>query len=147
MEKAIQLSLENVIEKKGGPFGCVIVSKNNEIISIGKNEVIKNQDPTAHAEIVAIRKACEKLGTPFLDNCSIYTSCEPCPMCYGAIKWAKLKKIYYCNTREDAKKIGFDDQEIYDEIIFKNQNMIQLPSKNGIKSFQKWDNTCEKILY
>ena len=93
MEKAIELSRENVSSGKGGPFGCVIVCNNNEILSVGKNEVICNNDPSAHAEIVAIRNACKKRNSPFLNDCVIYTSCEPCPMCYGAIKWAKINKI------------------------------------------------------
>jgi len=147
MKKAIELSIENVVSGNGGPFGCVIVSEDNSIISIGQNEVTKTNDPSAHAEIVAIRNACKKQNTPFLKNCTIYSSCEPCPMCYGAIKWAKIDKIYYCNTREDAKKIGFDDNFIYDQIIQNKQNMCQLKDPNGIKAFEKWTLSNEKKLY
>ena len=147
MEKAIELSRENVSSGKGGPFGCVIVSNNNEIISVGKNEVICNNDPSAHAEIVAIRNACKKRNSPFLNDCVIYTSCEPCPMCYGAIKWAKINKIFYCNTRKDAQHIGFDDNFIYDEIINQRQNMIQLNHPQGIKAFEEWEQCDKKKVY
>ena len=147
MDKAVELSIDNVKNGNGGPFGCVIISQDKEILSFGINEVTKNNDPTSHAEINAIRAACEKLKSPFLTNCSIYTSCEPCPMCYGAIKWAKLKNIYYCNTREQAKQIGFDDQATYDEIIQKKQKMTYMPHTNGLKSFQEWEKSQNKILY
>jgi tRNA(Arg) A34 adenosine deaminase TadA len=145
MDKAIELSIENVIKNEGGPFGCVIVSDENQIIGIGKNEVTKRNDPTCHAEIIAIRDACNNLKTPFLENCSIYTSCEPCPMCYGAIKWAKINKIYYCNTREDAKRIKFDDDFIYERIINNDQGMIRLNNNKAIIAFNKWkESLCKK---
>lgn len=146
IEKAINLSIENVSKNKGGPFGAVIV-RDNEIVSEGYNNVITNSDPTAHAEIVAIRNACKKLNTPFLENCTIYSSCEPCPMCYGAIKWAKIKKIYYCNTREQAKNIGFDDEKIYNNIIYNNQNMIKIDHNHGLTAFNKWKESESKIEY
>ena len=103
--------------------------------------------PTCHAEIVAIRNACKKLDTPFLDKCKIYTSCEPCPMCYGAIKWAKIEKVYYCNTREDAKNIGFDDDAIYNEIINNQQDMVRVENTHGLLAFQEWSKSNKKILY
>ena len=146
IDKAIDLSIENVINNEGGPFGAVIV-RDNKIVSVGKNQVTKNNDPTAHAEVIAIRNACRKLNTPFLENCSIYSSCEPCPMCYGAIKWSKIKKIYYCNTRKQAKEIGFDDQLIYDNIINNTQNMYKLDSGKGITAFDIWKNSQIKLEY
>tara|TARA_E500000178_G_scaffold343041_1_gene389183 strand:+ start:272 stop:715 length:444 start_codon:yes stop_codon:yes gene_type:complete len=147
MEEAIRLSYENVKSKNGGPFGAVIVSSDNKIVGKGVNSVTSNFDPTAHAEVVAIREACKNLKTPFLNNCTIYTSCEPCPMCYGAIRWAKINKIFYANTREDAKKIGFDDDSIYNEIINRKQNMTKLDNDNAIKSFHLWNNDENKIEY
>lgn len=147
IDQAIQLSIENVLTNNGGPFGAVIVSSENKIISSGCNLVTTNNDPTAHAEITAIRDACKKLKTPFLENCTIYTSCEPCPMCYGAIKWAKINKIYYANTRKDAKNIGFDDDMIYDDIINKTQNMIHIKNTNAIKAFELWSNSVKKKEY
>ncbi len=146
MNEAIQLSNENVLANQGGPFGCVIV-ENNKIISKGQNLVTSLNDPTCHAEIVAIRNACKEKKSPFLNNCIIYCSCEPCPMCYGAIKWAKINKIYYCNTRQDAKNIGFDDNHIYDSIIENKQNMIQLINSNGINAFKNWNKSINKISY
>lgn len=147
MNEAVEISVYNVLSKKGGPFGAVIVSPDNKVISTGSNLVINKNDPTAHAEVVAIRNACKKLKTPFLDNCTIYTSCEPCPMCYGAIKWAKIQNIFYANTREDAKNIGFDDNLIYDNIINKTQNMKRVDNKDAIKAFQLWKNTKDKKEY
>ena len=138
ISEAIKLSIENVKTGNGGPFGAVIISQENEIISIGSNLVTSNNDPTAHAEVMAIRNACQKLGTPFLENCTIYTSCEPCPMCYAAIKWAKIDNIFYANTRDDAKDIGFDDAKIYDDIINKTQNMVKMENTNAIEAFELW---------
>ncbi|MBT5748033.1 MAG: nucleoside deaminase, partial [Candidatus Marinimicrobia bacterium] len=114
MREAIRLSLENVNSENGGPFGAVIV-KNGNIIARGVNAVTSTNDPTAHAEVVAIRNACEKLGSFQLNGCEIYCSCEPCPMCLGAIYWARPDKIYYANTKQDASNINFDDQFIYSE--------------------------------
>ena len=114
MQRAIELSI-NSVNTAGGPFGCVIV-KENKIIAEGSNKVTSSNDPTAHAEVVAIREACKKLNTFNLAGCDLYTSCEPCPMCLSAIYWSHIDNIYYANTREDAKKIEFDDSFIYLEI-------------------------------
>lgn len=147
INQAIKLSIENVITNNGGPFGAVIVSPENKIISYGCNLVTTNNDPTAHAEVTAIRNACQKLNTPFLENYTIYTSCEPCPMCYGAIKWAKINNIYYANTRKDAKNIGFDDDMIYNDIINNTQNMKRIENTNAIEAFNLWASSIEKKEY
>jgi len=115
MDEAIRLAAINMENGHGGPFGCVIV-KNGEIIASGYNEVLISNDPTAHAEIVAIRRACEKLNSYQLDGCEIYTSCEPCPMCLGAIYWSRPGKVYYAASREDAAIAGFEDKHIYSEL-------------------------------
>jgi len=149
MRKAIALSLKN-IENGGGPFAAVIV-KEGKIIATGANRVTANTDPTAHAEVNAIRKAAKKLGTFDLSGCQIYTSCEPCPMCLGAVYWAHLDKMYYGNTKADAKNIGFDDSFIYDEIELKPENRrlqcTQLLPDEAIKAFESWVNTTDKIEY
>jgi len=149
MRKAIALSIEN-IKNGGGPFGAVIV-KDGKIIATGVNRVTSNVDPTAHAEVNAIRKASKKLGTYDLAGCEIYTSCEPCPMCLGAVYWAHLDKIYYGNTKTDAKEIGFDDSFIYDEIDLKPENRniktTQLLHDESIKAFEEWATTDSKIKY
>lgn len=149
MRKAIELSLKN-IENGGGPFGAVIV-KDGEIIATGVNRVTASCDPTAHAEVSAIREAARKLGTFNLSGCEIYTSCEPCPMCLGAIYWARLDKMYYANTKTDAKNIGFDDSFIYDELELKPANR-KLPSETllhneAIKAFETWASKDDKIEY
>ncbi|MBK6936693.1 MAG: nucleoside deaminase [Chitinophagaceae bacterium] len=150
MLRAIQLSIENVESGKGGPFAAVIV-KNGEIISTGVNEVTSNNDPTAHAEVVAIRKACEKLNTHQLEGCEIYCSCEPCPMCLGAIYWARPLKIYYANTKEDAAAIGFDDHFIYTEMAMPVQKRklptFQLLRDEALEAFEKWGKSTIKIKY
>lgn len=115
MDEAIRLASMNMDVTNGGPFGCVIV-KDGEIIASAFNEVLRTNDPTAHAEIVAIRRACEKLNSYQLDGCEIFTSCEPCPMCLGAIYWSRPEKVYYAASREDAEKAGFDDNHIYQEV-------------------------------
>ena len=115
MREAVRLSVENVLTRGGGPFGCVIV-RDGQIIARGYNQVTAANDPTAHAEVDAIRKACAALGTFQLDGCDLYTSCEPCPMCLGAIYWARPARVFYGNTKQDAAAIGFDDRFIYDEI-------------------------------
>jgi len=149
MRKAIALSIEN-IQKGGGPFGAVIV-KDEKIIATGSNRVTANTDPTAHAEINAIRKASRKLGTFDLSGCQIYSSCEPCPMCLGAIYWAHLDKLYYGNTKVDAKNIGFDDSFIYDEIDLKPKDRkvttTQLLQDEAIVAFELWHKTDNKVEY
>ena len=149
MLRAIELSMIS-LKEDGGPFGCVIV-KNNEIISEGFNEVTNKNDPTAHAEIVAIRNACNKLNTFNLKDTQMFTSCEPCPMCLSAIYWSHIDKIYYGNNRKDAAKIGFDDSYIYDELsIDLNKRKIpleQINEKEAIKAFEEWEVKTDKTLY
>lgn len=149
MRKAIALSIEN-IKNGGGPFGAVIV-KDGEIISTGVNRVTANTDPTAHAEVNAIREASLKLGTFDLAGCDIYTSCEPCPMCLGAVYWAHLDKMYYGNTKTDAKEIGFDDSFIYEELELKPEHRrvktTQLLPNEAIVAFQAWTQAEDKIEY
>tara|TARA_Y100000590_G_scaffold97508_1_gene110931 strand:+ start:4838 stop:5311 length:474 start_codon:yes stop_codon:yes gene_type:complete len=149
MARAIELSLDSV-KSNGGPFGCVIV-KNDEIIAEGANEVTKSNDPTAHAEIVTIRSACEKLNTFDLKDCEMFTSCEPCPMCLSAIYWSHIDKIYYGNTRLDAAKIGFDDNFIYQELnlnLKKRKIPLQQINKNeAIKAFKEWELKEDKVEY
>jgi guanine deaminase len=146
MQKAVELSIENVEKKGGGPFGAVIV-KNGEVFAEGANKVTINMDPTAHAEIVCIRNACEKLGSFNLSGYDMYTSCFPCPMCYGAIKWARIDNIYYANTKEDAANIGFSDLDIYQSIIENNQNLIKIDNTDAIKAFKIWTNKETKTEY
>lgn len=116
MQKAIELSAQGIAANEGGPFGCIVV-KGETIVGRGNNKVTSTNDPTAHAEVIAIRDACNNLQTHQLSDCEIYTSCEPCPMCMGAIYWARPKKVYYANTRTDAAAIGFDDAMIYNELL------------------------------
>ncbi|MBL0128636.1 MAG: nucleoside deaminase [Flavobacteriales bacterium] len=150
MEEAIRLSLENVESGKGGPFGCVVV-KGGVIIAHGANEVTTSNDPTAHAEVVAIRKACAELGSFQLDGCEIYCSCEPCPMCLGAIYWARPKAIYYANTKADAAAIDFDDAFIYAEmerpIGDRKLFTQQLMRDEAQVAFEKWKASTKKIEY
>ena len=142
--KIAKLNAEDGISKKeGGPFGAVIINKNGEIIANGNNKVLKNNDPTAHAEIVAIRTACEKLNTYDLSGCILYTSCEPCPMCLSAIIWANIKEVYYGCKKEDAGKIGFRDDIIYEYLKGKNKDLIHLINFNRndcIETFEKYKN-------
>ncbi len=149
MSRAIELSLDN-IKNGGGPFGAVIV-KDGKIVAEGSNKVTINNDPTAHAEVNAIRNACQALGTFDLSGCEIYTSCEPCPMCLSAIYWARLDKIYFANTKVDADNIGFSDQFIYDELD-KAPKDRQIPTttlmrNDAIKAFEAWENKTDKIEY
>ena len=150
MRKAIRLSLANVESLKGGPFGAVVV-KNGKVIARGTNNVTATNDPTAHAEIVAIRKACKILKTYQLTGCEIYTSCEPCPMCLAAIYWARPDKIYYANSKEDAAAIKFDDQLIYEEIAKPvSERKIftqQLLREEAQAAFKKWSESPNKIEY
>jgi len=149
MLRAINLSKESV-DKNGGPFGCIIV-KNTKIIAEGSNQVTKNNDPTAHAEIVAIRDACQKLQTFDLSGVELYTSCEPCPMCLSAIYWSHIDKVFYGNTRLDAARIGFDDNFIYDELsidINKRKILLkQINQKQALISFKEWELKEDKIKY
>ena len=149
MNRAIELSINN-IKNNGGPFGCVIVH-DNKIIAEGVNRVTSNNDPTAHAEIVAIREACKKLETFNLQGTQLYTSCEPCPMCLSAMYWAHIDKIFYGNSRNDAAKINFDDKFIYDEFKVKMSHrkipIVQLSSDNAIKAFKLWEEEENKIRY
>ena len=145
--RAIELSKKS-IKNQGGPFGCVIV-KEGKIISEGFNKVTSTNDPTAHGEIVAIRDACKKLNTFNLEGCDLYSSCEPCPMCLSAIYWSHIDKIYYANTREDAKDIDFDDSLIYTEIS-KDKNdrqieMVQMHREEALEAFKIWKNKDDKI--
>jgi guanine deaminase len=150
MQEAISLSQAGMENNEGGPFGCVIV-KGNEIIGRGNNKVLCNNDPTAHAEITAIRDACKNLGTFKLNDCEIYTSCEPCPMCLGAIYWARPKIIYYANTREDAANIHFDDSMIYEEMKADIANrkiaMVSLNREKALEIFEQWNNKTDKNGY
>jgi len=150
MREAIRLSLENVNSGNGGPFGAVIV-KNGNIIARGVNAVTSTNDPTAHAEVVAIRNACKKLGSFQLNGCEIYCSCEPCPMCLGAIYRARPDKIYYANTKQDASNINFDDQFIYSEldvsIAERKLPTIQLLRNEAQTAFTQWQESTEKVKY
>jgi len=150
MQEAINLSIENVKSGNGGPFGAVVV-KDGKIIARGANSVTSTNDPTAHAEVVAIRNACKELGSFQLDGCEIYTSCEPCPMCLGAIYWARPDKMYYANTKADAAEIAFDDQFIYDEIEtpVENRKLVteQMMREEALEAFRLWETSNKKIEY
>ena len=149
MKRAIELSIKSV-NNGGGPFGSVIV-KGDKIIAEGSNKVTSNNDPTAHGEIVAIREACKKLNNFSLNGCELYSTCEPCPMFLSAIYWARIDKIYYANTREDARKIDFDDSLIYTELqknIDKRKiPMIQMMRNEALKAFEMWDKKTDKVKY
>ena len=149
MLRAIELSI-NSAHNAGGPFGCVIV-KNNKIIAEGSNKVTSSNDPTAHAEIVAIRDACQKLNTFNLSGSDLYSSCEPCPMCLSAIYWSHIDNIFYANTREDAKKINFDDSFIYSEFSKKIEDrkipIKQMLRDEALKAFELWNKKTDKIEY
>jgi len=149
MKRAIELSVESV-NRGGGPFGSIIV-KDNNIVAEGSNKVTLTNDPTAHGEIVAIREACKKLNNFSLNDCELYSTCEPCPMCLSAIYWARIDKIYYANTRKDAQKIDFDDSLIYSELQ-KNINkrkipMIQMMRNEALEAFELWDKKTDKVEY
>ncbi len=145
MNKYMKIAKENadngVLKKEGGPFGAVIIDRNGNIISNGNNKVLKNNDPTAHAEIVAIRNACKKLNTYDLSGYILYTSCEPCPMCLSAIIWANIKDVYYGCTKDDAREIGFRDDDIYNYLKGNNKDLIHLTHLDRdecIKTFEQY---------
>jgi len=150
MREAIALSRKNMLDGKGGPFGCVIV-KDGEIVGRGWNKVTSENDPTAHAEVSAIRDACKNLNSFQLEGCTVYTSCEPCPMCLGAIYWARPAHVYYGNTKADAAEIGFDDSFIYDEMALP-LNARSLPLEpllrpEALEVFNLWKSKEDKIEY
>jgi guanine deaminase len=150
IRKAIKLSLENVQTGKGGPFAALIV-KDNNIIASGTNLVTSLNDPTAHAEIIAIREACKILGTFQLEGCEMYSSCEPCPMCLGAIYWARLAKIFIASIMQDAADVGFDDVLIYSEfskqISERKIPMVLLPQIEALTAFKEWKEKEDKVKY
>jgi guanine deaminase len=150
MARAIQLSIDNVRSGRGGPFGAVVV-KDGSIIAEGANQVTSSNDPTAHAEMVAIREACRKLAAFDLEACEIYTSCEPCPMCLGAIYWARLSRVYFANADADASRAGFDDSLIYRELALPYSQrkipMIQMMREEALVAFRAWENKFNKIEY
>jgi tRNA(Arg) A34 adenosine deaminase TadA len=150
MKMAIDLSRTGMVQGKGGPFGCVIV-KDGKVVGQGCNSVLETNDPTAHAEVVAIRDACKNLGSFQLEGCYLYTSCEPCPMCLGAIYWARPERVFFANTKKDAAAIGFDDQFIYEELELPlNKRKIpfsQLSKEAAKKVFKEWELLDNKTLY
>lgn len=150
MQKAIELSAKGITANDGGPFGCIIV-KGDVIVGEGNNKVTSTNDPTAHAEVVAIRDACKNLGSFQLCDCEIYTSCEPCPMCMGAIYWARPKKVYFANTRTDAAAIGFDDSMIYEELSCEHSHrkipLVPLGREEALEVFERWKNKVDKVKY
>jgi tRNA(Arg) A34 adenosine deaminase TadA len=150
MREAIRLSIQMMRRGKGGPFGAVVV-RNGKVVGRGSNQVTSANDPTAHAEIVAIRAACTRLKTFQLDDCDLYTSCEPCPMCLSAIYWARLSHVFYGNTRKDAARIDFDDDFIYREVALpigkRTLKMKQLLHKEAIAAFAEWQRKTDKVLY
>ena len=150
MARAIELAKKGVEANAGGPFGCV-VAKNGEIVAEGNNRVTSTNDPTAHAEIIAIREACKALNAFQLDGCTIYTSCEPCPMCLGAIYWARPEKVFFACTRDDAANIGFEDDFIYKELEKSNEDremvLLSLMRDEALEVFQNWATKTDKIEY
>lgn len=150
MARAIELSIENVRSGRGGPFAAVVV-KDGKVIAEGTNRVTTTNDPTAHAEIVAIREACQALGAFQLDGCEIYTSCEPCPMCLGAIYWSRPARVYFANTAQDAARIGFDDALILKELCLplpqRSIPMIQMMRPEALEAFRHWQQKPDKIEY
>jgi tRNA(Arg) A34 adenosine deaminase TadA len=150
MARAIQLSIENVRSGQGGPFGAVVAKEGN-LVAEGVNRVTLTNDPTAHAEVLAIRSACQKLGLRELKGCELYTSCEPCPMCLGAIYWAHLSRVYFGTVAADASKIGFDDSSIYQEMAQpycqRRIPMIQMMRDEALAAFRAWEEAPSKIPY
>ena len=149
MRQAIDLSIENV-RNGGGPFGAVIV-RNGEVVATGVNNVVPHCDPTAHAEVSAIRKACQRVGDFKLDGCTIYTSCEPCPMCLSAIYWAGIERIFYGNTKQDAEDINFSDKFIYDELALpmteRRVPAVNMMRDDALEAFRDWQNKSDKVEY
>lgn len=150
MARAIQLAIENVQSGLGGPFGAVVV-RHGEIVSQGSNRVTSAHDPTAHAEVLAIREACRQLKVFHLTGCEIYASCEPCPMCLGAIYWARMDRIYFAGAAADAAESGFDDSFIYQELVRASAKrkipMIQMQRRDALAAFRAWKEKPDKILY
>jgi guanine deaminase len=150
MREAIRLSIQMMRRGKGGPFGAVVV-RDGKVVGRGSNQVTSTNDPTAHAEILAIREACQRLKTFQLDDCDLYTSCEPCPMCLSAIYWARLGNVFYANTRQDAARIDFDDDFIYREVALpigkRTLKMKQLLREEALAAFAEWQQKTDKILY
>jgi len=150
MDEAIQLAESNIAKQNGGPFGAIVV-KNGKVVGRGSNHVTTDNDPTAHAEVVAIRDACKNLNTFDLKDCEIYASCEPCPMCLGAIYWARIGKLYYAGTKDDAAKADFDDSFIYKEFeLPKSERLIpsvQIMREKAVKVFEKWIVNENKVPY
>jgi tRNA(Arg) A34 adenosine deaminase TadA len=150
MRRAIELSIENVRSGNGGPFAALVV-KDGEILATGANLVTTACDPTAHAEVVAIREACRKLAQFQLAGCEIYTTCEPCPMCLGAIYWARPARVYFGNTASDAAAIGFDDSFIYQQLgVALSERaipMVQLMREEALSAFQEWERKSDRIRY
>lgn len=150
MREAIRLSLKKMRDNEGGPFGAVVV-RGGRIVGRGWNQVTSANDPTAHAEVTAIREACKRLKTFQLSDCDLYTSCEPCPMCLSAVYWARIRRLYYANTRKDAAHIGFDDDLIYREVALpirrRNLPMKQLLRDEAIRAFKEWSAKPDKVDY
>ncbi len=150
MQQAIQLATENVVHGRGGPFGAVIV-KDGAVIATGANQVTASNDPTAHAEVVAIRNACQALGTFLLDGCDVYTSCEPCPMCLAAIYWAHCRAIYYGNNADDAARAGFDDSFLYEEVRKpldqRSVSITRMLADEASVSFELWLKSSYRVEY
>ena len=150
MESAVTEAIKGCLSDKGGPFGCIVV-KDDTIVGRGCNKVTSTNDPTAHAEVIAIRDACKTLSTFQLKGCLLYTSCEPCPMCFGAIYWARPDKVYFGCNREDAADIGFDDDMIYKQIVLapeeRNIEFEQVGQENALSAFHEWTNKMDKKSY
>ena len=150
MARAVQLSIDNVRSGRGGPFGAVVV-RDSKIIAEGVNRVTSTNDPTAHAEVLAIRQACAHLGVFHLEDCELYTSCEPCPMCLGAIYWAHVSRIYFANTATDAAEIGFDDSFLYRELkkpqLQRRIPAVQIMRDEALAGFRAWAAKADRIPY
>lgn len=149
MKMAADLSLENV-DNGGGPFGAVVV-RDGEVVATGVNKVTIDNDPTAHAEVNAVRAACKRLGSFKLEGCTVYSSCEPCPMCLSALYWAGVRRVFYGNTKEDAEAIGFSDKFIYEEIdknpMHRTMQGVKVDNRDTIKAFERWTSKADKTEY